>query len=529
MRRGFTDAVGQRAGLVVLYLIAAAIGRSSVVDGDPMALVWPAGGLAVAWLITRPSTREWIIDIPLLIVVGASAALVTGLGAVETTVLAVSNIVAVLTVVMALRWWSPSTVGRGAPPTGSPQDMMSFLAATALGAFAGVAIGAVGYLLAGRDLSAAGLFVWFGRNVCGMAAVGVTSLLILDRLEARRAGRPERRTTMATGGWLELALLFAATGALIMNDRLTVLPVSFLLPAAAVWAGSRFAALPVSVHALFGGAGVLWLTYVGEGPFTDLDSERLNILLAQLFIAMTLTIGLILAAAREARATLSQELTTFAHRAAHDLRNPLSVVESWTAELAWALASDPHQQPLGTRAMIAGIEQATARMRTLVDALLADAAARDRETARVAIDLTQLVAEIASEYGAAGQVRTIGNPCVSGDQVLLGQLVDNLIANALKYVRPGEQPDITVETRQARDRVVVRVIDNGVGIPAGANEWIFEPFRRAHEDSYPGTGLGLSTCRRIVERHGGSMRALPREDGPGSVFEFDLPQALAVA
>jgi len=69
MRRGFTDAVGQRAGLVVLYLIAAAIGRSSVVDGDPMALVWPAGGLAVAWLITRPSTREWIIDIPLLIVV----------------------------------------------------------------------------------------------------------------------------------------------------------------------------------------------------------------------------------------------------------------------------------------------------------------------------------------------------------------------------------------------------------------------------------------------------------------------------
>ena len=119
MRRGFTNAVGERAGLVVLYLIAAAIGRSSVVDGDPMALVWPAGGLAVAWLITRPSMREWIIDVPLLIVVGVAAALVGGLGAVETTVLAVSNIVAVLTVVLAVRRWSPSTVGRGAPPTGS--------------------------------------------------------------------------------------------------------------------------------------------------------------------------------------------------------------------------------------------------------------------------------------------------------------------------------------------------------------------------------------------------------------------------
>ena len=500
-----------------------------MVDGDPMALVWPAGGLAVAWLVTRPSAREWVIDIPLLIGVGVTASLVTGLGAVVTVVLAVSNIVAVMTVVLALRWWNPTTGRRGAPPTSSPRDVMSFLAATAAGAFVGVAIGAVGYLLVGRDLSAVGVVVWFGRNLCGMALVGVTSLLILDRLERREAGRPERRTTVTSGRWPELTLLFASTGALVLVDRLSVLPVSFLLPAAAVWAGSRFAALPVAVHALFGGAGVLWLTFVGEGPFADLSTERLNILLAQLFIAMTLTIGLILAAAREARASLSQELTTFAQRAAHDLRNPLSVIESWTGELASALASDPHHQPTGSRTMIAGIEQATARMRTLVDALLADAAARDRETAHVPIDLPQLVAEVAAEYGAAGQVRIVGNPCVVGDPVLLRQLVDNLVANALKYVRPGEQPAIRIETQQARGRVVVRVIDNGVGIPAGAHEWIFEPFRRAHEGAYPGSGLGLSTCRRIVERHGGSMRALPREDGPGSVFEFDLPQALAFA
>ncbi len=120
MRRGFTDAVGQRAGLVVLYLVAAAIGRSSVVDGDPMALVWPAGGLAVAWLITRPSMREWIIDIPLLIVVGVTAALVTGLGAVETTVLAVSNIVAVLTVVLAAPLVEPDDGRSGRTSDGLP-------------------------------------------------------------------------------------------------------------------------------------------------------------------------------------------------------------------------------------------------------------------------------------------------------------------------------------------------------------------------------------------------------------------------
>ncbi len=313
---------------------------------------------------------------------------------------------------------------------------------------------------------------------------------------------------------------------------------SFLLPAAAVWAGSRFASLPVAIHALVGGGGILWLTYVGQGPFAELGDERTNILLAQLFIAMTLAIGLVLGAAREARATLqahvvaqerekSQELRTFAQRVAHDLRNPLSAVESWTSELAAELMASPIGRPDDTPTMIAGIERATARMRSLVDALLADAAARDRAPEQQVVDLPDLVGEVASEYGASGLVRTLGVRNISGDPVLLRQLVDNLIANALKYARPGQPADITVSARRRADRVVVRVTDNGIGIPAGAHEWIFEPFRRAHDDSYPGSGLGLSTCRRIVERHGGSMRALPREDGPGSVFEFDLPQARA--
>lgn len=529
MGKGFTEAVRDRAVLVTLYLVAAAIGRASVVGGDPMALVWPAGGLAAAWLITRPSTREWIVDIPLLITIGVTGSLLTGLGAVPTTVLAVSNVVAVLTVVLTLRWWNPDTSRRGAPPTSTPRAVISFLAATAAGSFAGVGAGAVGYLVVGHDLTVAGLIVWFGRNLCGMAAVGMTALLILDRIEARRTGRRKDRTAVTTGRWPELVLLFSTTGALVLFDRLTILPVSFLLPAAAVWAGNRFAALPVAVHALFGGAGILWLTYVGEGPFAYLGNERLNVLLAQLFVAMTLIIGLILASAREARAALSQELTTFAHRAAHDLRNPLTVIESWTAELSSALAANPHGQPSGTPVMIAGIEQATARMRGLVDALLADAATSDRTPTSVPVDLPDLVAEVAAEYGAAGQVRTVGIRTVAGDPVLLRQLIDNLVANALKYVRPGQLPDITVSTHRTADRIVVRVIDNGIGIPAGAHEWIFEPFRRAHDDAYPGTGLGLSTCRRIVERHGGSMRALPRDDGPGSVFEFDLPQALAIA
>jgi len=532
MRARAVELAGTRGGFLVLYLLSAAVGRASVVDSDPMALVWPAAGLAVVWLITRPSRRDWLIDVPLITLVGVAVPVALGLDATVTAVLASSNLVAVLAVLCAVRRWSPEIGQQGVPPTSTPGVMFGFLLAAVVGSLAGVAFGALGFLAAGRDLSLEGLVVWWGRNVCGLVAVSVTAFLIVDRV---RRGRP---TTGTSGGPAELVLLFGATTALIVSDYLTLLPVSFLLPAVAVWAGSRFTPLAVATHALFGGFGILWLTSVEHGPFSDLGSQRTTILLAQLFIAMTLVIGLILAAARESRATLqahllaqereqSQELLTFARRAAHDLRNPLSVVESWTAELHDTLAASPDGEPAGATTMIAGIERATARMRSLVDDLLADAAARDRAPEHAVVDLHSLVAEVAAEYDAAGSVRTDGPRSVTGDPVLIRQLFDNLIANAVKYVRAGHLPDITVSAQHQGERVVVRVIDNGVGIPDGAHEWIFEPFKRAHDDSYPGTGLGLSTCRRIVERHGGTMRALPREDGPGSVFEFDLPPARA--
>lgn len=518
MSKGLVNAVGKRAGLVVLYLMASTLSRVSVVDSDPMALVWPAGGLAIGWLITRRSRREWLIDVPLITVAASALSLATGRTFEAMLVLAASNLTAVLSVALLYQWWSPATVRRGDPPSKTPQAMLRFLGSIAIGSLLGVAVGAVGFWLTGRDPSPTGLVVWFGRNVCSMAAVGVTIMLIVDRV---RHGR----TSTTAGRWPELVLLFAATGALTVIDYFSELPVTFLLPAAAVWAGSRFTSLPVAVHSLVGGGAILWLTYVGEGPFSALGDDRTNILLAQIFVAMSLVIGLFLVAAGEARTAMSQEMMTFARRAAHDLRNPLTAVESWTAELAAARAAGELGQSPATPAMIAGIERAAARMRSLVDALLADAAAGDRAPDQHEIDLPELVAEVASEYSDLGQVRTLGVRNVAGDPVLLRQLMDNLLANAVKYVGPGQPADVTVSAHRNADRVVVRVSDNGIGVPPEAREWIFEPFRRAHGNAYPGSGLGLSTCRRIVERHGGSMRALPREDGPGSVFEFDLPQA----
>jgi len=527
MRPGGLSAAGKRAGFAAAYVVAAAVGRASIVDGDPMALIWPAGGLAVAWLVTRPSRREWLIDLPMLALIGSAVHLVAGLSVATTAVLTMSNLVALLATAFALGWWSPPTGRDGLPPSGTPHAMGAFLGAVVSGSLLGVISGASAYWLTGVDLSPADLAVWWGRNVCGMLAVGVPAMLIVDRI------RHGRQSSGAAGSRPELALLFGATGALVALDYFTQYPVSFLLPAAAVWAGSRFPALPVAAHALAGGSGMLWLTYVGQGPFTEFGSERTGVLLAELFIAMTLVIGLFLAAAREAAATAqadlidrereqSQELLTFARRVAHDLRNPLAVVETWTAELAATLPSEP-RTPDGLPTMISGIERATARMRRLVDDLLADASARDRETAHETVDLAALAVAVAEEYGATESVHPLGAIVVAGDPVLLQQLLDNLIGNALKYVRPGVPAHVTISAQPTAARTLVKVEDRGIGIPDGAHEWIFEPFRRAHGDAYSGTGLGLSTCRRIVERHGGTMRAGPRPDGPGSIFEFDLP------
>ncbi len=518
MRAGIAEGVGKRACLVALYLLAAVVGRASVIDGDPMALVWPAGGLAVAWLVTRPSVREWYVDIPLLISVGVVASLIADRSAEATAVLAVSNVFAVLTIVLAYRRWHPEGVRLATPPTRSPHAMGTFLAAVALGSLVGVAAGVAAASVASRAVSADDVVVWFGRNVCGVAGVGIAALLIVDRV------RNGRRTTTG-GGRVELALLFATTAALVGWDYATTLPMSFLLPAVAVWAGSRFAPLPVAVHALAGGAGILLLTYVGEGPFSHLTDERTRIMLAQLFVAMTLLIGLLLAATREARIAMWQEMATFARRVAHDLRNPITVAETWTAEIAAALATGTSRTRDDTAPMIAGLERATAHMRSLVDGLLADASARDRAARPLVVDLPALVAEVAAQYDAAGRVTTLGVRNVSGDPVLLRQLVDNLMGNALKYVRDGEQPDITVSAHHVHGRVVVRVTDNGIGIPAAERPRVFEEFHRSHAEEYEGTGLGLAICRVIVERHGGRIDVVEGPGGVGSCFRFRLPAA----
>lgn len=217
------------------------------------------------------------------------------------------------------------------------------------------------------------------------------------------------------------------------------------------------------------------------------------------------------------------ELLGFAGAVAHDLRNPLAAVEGWTELIVEHLEHDELEIDLA-RQFVSRVQSSSARMRELIDGLLAHAQSRDRELKLVALDLDAVVADVARSRGAEGDVGRDPLPAVRADPVLERQLLDNLVGNALKYVASGTTPEVRVSARPAGvELVAVRVSDNGIGLPAGEHERVFGEFHRAHHREYDGSGLGLAICRRIVARHGGTIRAYDNPTGRGTVFEFTLP------
>jgi light-regulated signal transduction histidine kinase (bacteriophytochrome) len=116
-------------------------------------------------------------------------------------------------------------------------------------------------------------------------------------------------------------------------------------------------------------------------------------------------------------------------------------------------------------------------------------------------------------------------PTLIADRVQLGQVFQNLIANAIKFRREGVAPHVHVSARREGEEWVLSVADNGIGIHPQQTQWLFQIFQRLHTDEeYPGLGIGLALCKRIVERHGGRIwvESVP---GEGSTFLFTLPVA----
>ncbi|GAA2554232.1 hypothetical protein GCM10010435_25850 [Winogradskya consettensis] len=233
------------------------------------------------------------------------------------------------------------------------------------------------------------------------------------------------------------------------------------------------------------------------------------------------------------------ELIGFAGVVAHDLLNPLAAVEGWT-EAATEVLTGTAATPATTEALgsLTRVTRSAARMRGLINDLLAYTTARDATLAPGEIDLDALVQDIctsrtdsAQAAGSPSPVFTVGHlGAAHADAVLVRQLFDNLISNAVKYTAPGVTPHLSIATTSdAGGMLTISITDNGIGIPAGQHDAIFDNFHRAHRAAgYAGTGLGLGICQRIVHRHGGTIRATDNPTG-GSRFTFTLPSATADA
>ncbi len=221
----------------------------------------------------------------------------------------------------------------------------------------------------------------------------------------------------------------------------------------------------------------------------------------------------------------NRDLEQFAYVASHDLQEPLRAVAGFVS-----LLQQRYQGKLDEKAdsyIGLAVDGAT-RMQTLIGDLLSYSrvgtkgkAMEPTDTRRCVKDaLTNLQASIA-ESGAAIQVDSL--PTVRADAVQLTQLYQNLIVNAIKF-RSDRPPEIHVGARREQESWLFWVRDNGIGIESQYAERIFLIFQRLHtRKTYPGTGIGLAICKRIVERHGGRIW-VESQPGQGSTFYFTLPE-----
>ena len=234
---------------------------------------------------------------------------------------------------------------------------------------------------------------------------------------------------------------------------------------------------------------------------------------------------------KEAEAQLAssvRELERFAGAVAHDLKSPLTSMYGF-ADLV--LRTEDVLSP-DSRGMLERVRENALRAGRMIDDLLDFARTAGPTGERQVVDLADVVSWVGDvlsddirELNAA--LVTDALPVVEGNPSALRQVFLNLISNAVKYRQPGTSPYVSVTgVRSVDDRAVIEVTDHGVGVPRDMRESIFELGTRVHHGSHAaveGSGIGLATCRVVVERHGGSIEMLEGPGGVGSTVRLVLP------
>ena len=219
------------------------------------------------------------------------------------------------------------------------------------------------------------------------------------------------------------------------------------------------------------------------------------------------------------------DLEQFASIASHDLQEPLRKVRTFTQQVA---IDERDALSEKGRDYLQRANGAAERMQKLIEDLLRFSRVGTHGRPFAPVDMTELTHQVVDDLHAPVQqsgasVRVGRLPTVSGDEPQLRQLMQNLISNALKFHREGVTPEVEIEGWLSDGVATIVVRDNGIGFEPQYSRRIFRVFERLHgRNDYPGTGIGLALCRKIAERHGGTIVA-DGAPGSGATFTVTLP------
>ncbi len=228
----------------------------------------------------------------------------------------------------------------------------------------------------------------------------------------------------------------------------------------------------------------------------------------------------------------NRELQDFANIASHDMQEPLRKIMNFSE-----LLRERYDQIMeeGGRDYLVRMERASLHLYDLINELLAYSRINTRAQPFEQVDLNEITGRVLADLDlqiedSQAHIELSTLPCLEADPIQMYQLIQNLVSNALKFREAGCQPVIKIsspETPAVRGEVdgmlSFMVSDNGIGFDEKYLDRIFQPFQRLHHSNeYEGTGIGLAICRKIIERHGGSITAHSKP-GQGATFVVSLP------